>query len=111
MANENSSTPSDVRANHTYMLTTDDNPFDPFDEFDEWYVWDSSHGYHTPGLLDRVARSSDELSDVDQHNAIQYAIDEIVRENVYGVHIKVKRGDVARLKGKAKTSGEVISST
>jgi hypothetical protein len=40
---------------------------------------------------------SDELSDADQFLAVQQAIDEIVRENVTGVHRKVKRGDVARI--------------
>jgi hypothetical protein len=76
------------------MLTTYDNPFDPFTEWDEWYSWDQNAGYHTPGLLDRVARTSDELSDADQHLALRDAMDEIVRENVSGVHRKVKRGDV-----------------
>lgn len=77
-----------------FMLTTVDNPFDPFTQWDEWYAWDQNAGYHTPGLLARVARLGDELSEADQHLAIQQAIDEIVQENVLGVHKKVLRGDV-----------------
>lgn len=77
-----------------YMLTTVDNPFDPFTQWDEWFAWDQNAGYHSPGLLDRVARVGDDLSDADQHLAIQQAIDEIVRENVLGVHRKVRRGEV-----------------
>lgn len=77
-----------------YMLTTVDNPFDPFTQWDEWYGYDMHAGYHTPGLLERVARVSDELSDADQFLAIQQAIDEICQENVLGVHRKVKRGDI-----------------
>jgi hypothetical protein len=77
-----------------YMLTTIDNPFDPFTQFEEWFQWDSRAGYHTPGMLDRIAKTSDELSEADQHLAIQQAIDEIVRENVIGVWMKVKRGDL-----------------
>jgi hypothetical protein len=77
-----------------YMLTTFDNPFDPFTQWDEWYAWDMNAGYHTPGLLARIAKTSDELSEADQHLAIQQAIDEIVRENVLGVHKKVKKDDV-----------------
>lgn len=77
------------------MLTTVDNPYDPFTQFDEWYVWDQNAGYCTPGLLARIAFSSDEISDADQLLAIQQAIDEIVTENVSGVHKKVLRGDVA----------------
>jgi hypothetical protein len=76
------------------MLTTVDNPFDPFTQFDEWYVWDQNAGYCTPGLLARISYSSDEISEADQHLVVQQAIDEIVRENVSGVHKKVKRGDV-----------------
>lgn len=77
-----------------YMLTTVDNPFDPFIQFDEWYVWDQNAGYCTPGLLARIAYSSDEISEADQHLAVQQAIEEIARENVSGVHKKVMKGEV-----------------
>lgn len=76
------------------MLTTVDNPFDPFTQYDEWYSWDSNAGYHTPGLLARIAVLSDELSDADERAAINSAIDEIVRENVSGVHKKVTKSAV-----------------
>jgi hypothetical protein len=78
------------------MLTTVDNPYDPFYEWDDWYAWDMHAGYHTPGLLARITRTSDELSELDQARAIQDAIDEIVRENVSGVHRKVLEGEVKR---------------
>jgi hypothetical protein len=74
-----------------YMLTTVDNPFNPFTEFDEWLVFDEGHGYYTNGLLARVAKLSDELSEADQALAIRYAIDEVVELNVSGVHRKVSR--------------------
>ena len=77
-----------------YMLTTVDNPYDPFTQWDEWYAWDQSAGYHTPGLLARVAMVSDDLPETDQYLAVQQAIDEIVRENVLGIFRKVKEGDV-----------------
>lgn len=86
-----------------YMLTTTDNPYDPFDQWEEWYAWDLHAGYHTPGLLDRVAKVSNELSELDQHLAVQEAIDEIVRENVSGVYQKVKRGDVVVVSSEATT--------
>lgn len=82
-----------------YMLTTVDNPFDPFTQFDEWLAFDSVLGYNTPGYLAAVATTSDELSDLDLFLATQEAIDEIIQENVFGIHRKVKRGDVARLNG------------
>lgn len=73
------------------MLTTVDNPHDPFTDYDGWYAFDFRMGYHTPGLLARIVVTSDELSDADQSLAIQQAIDEIVQENVSGMHRKVSR--------------------
>lgn len=75
------------------MLTTVDNPYDPFTQFDEWYRFDTQSGYHTSALLARIVRTSDELSDADQSVAIELAIDEIVRENVSGMHRKVTASD------------------
>jgi hypothetical protein len=77
-----------------FMLTTVDNPYDPFTQWDEWFAWDQNAGYHTPGLLARVAQLGEDLPDSVQHQVIQQAIDDIVRENVLGVHRKVKRGEV-----------------
>ena len=74
-----------------HMLTTVDNPYDPFTQFDEWYSYDRSAGYHTAALLARVVMTSDELSEADQSLAYELAIDEIVTENVSGVHKKVAR--------------------
>jgi hypothetical protein len=71
------------------MLTTIDNPFDPFTQFVEWDTYDRYLGYNTTSFLARIVRTSDELSDADQALAIEEAIDEIVRENVSGMHRKV----------------------
>jgi hypothetical protein len=72
-----------------HMLTTIDNPFDPRTQWDEWYVWDASAGYNTPSYLARVTRTSDSLSEADQSQAIEDAIDEIVKENILGIYRKV----------------------
>jgi len=74
-----------------WVLTTVDNPYDPFTQWDEWYAYDARLGYHTPSFLARVVATSDDLSDADQAIAIQFAIDEIVRENVLGIYRKVSR--------------------
>ena len=75
------------------MLTTVDNPYDPFTQYDEWYQYDESHGYHTLSLLGRVANTSSELSDADQDQAYDDAVDEIVEENVLGLYKKVFVGE------------------
>ena len=98
MADSNTETTQDESADlphrPEYMLTTVDNPYDPFTQWDEWFLWDQNAGYHTPGLLARVARVGTDLSEADQHVILQDAIDEIVQENVLGVFRKVKKGDV-----------------
>ena len=72
-----------------YMLTTPDNPFNPWTQFDEWYTYDSSVlQYNTLQLLARVAHSSDELSDADQHVAINDAMNDIV-SMTHGFYIMV----------------------
>ena len=73
------------------MLTTIDNPYSPFDQYEEWYTWDKNKGYHTPEFLARIAIVSEELSDTDYNMAIEFAIDEIVKENVTGLYKKVLR--------------------
>lgn len=74
-----------------HMLTTVDNPYNPFTQFHEWRVWDENHGYYSLPLLARVVRSSNDLSDSDQTMAIELGIEEIVRENVSGMHRRVTR--------------------
>lgn len=73
------------------MLTTVDNPFDPFTQWDDWYAWDFRAGYHTPGALARQVITSDDLSDADQRDATNLAIDEICQENFLGVYKSVSR--------------------
>ena len=71
------------------MLTTIDNPYDPFTQFNEWYAYDEDRGYHSCAFLARIVITSDELSDADQEDAINSAIDEIVAENVLGLYRNV----------------------
>lgn len=60
------------------MLTTIDNPYDPFEDLDKWDDYDRRKGYYTAGLLARIAKTSDELSDQDNVEEIERAIDEII---------------------------------
>ena len=72
-----------------HMLSTIDNPYNPWTQYDEWYTFDENAGHGTTSFLGRIVRSSDELSEADQDQAIEDAIDEIVSENVAGNYIKV----------------------
>jgi hypothetical protein len=73
------------------MLSTVDNPWNPFTDYDEWYAYDNAKGYATPSLLARVANVNLDLSDADIDFAIRKAMDEIVEQNVSGMHVLVSR--------------------
>lgn len=61
------------------MLTTEDNPYDPFENFEEWLMFDKTQGYHTCERLDRIAYTSDQLSDSENENAIEEAMNELIK--------------------------------
>jgi len=73
----------------TIALTTIDNPFNPFEEFDRWKEFDEAKGYYTCEYLARVAKTSFELSELDDDFAIESAIDEIVELNILGLYKKI----------------------
>lgn len=73
------------------MVTTTDNPYDPFTQFDQWYAFDTIQGYNTCSYLARIAKTSPELSPMDQAIAVEEAVDDIVDMNLLGIYKKVVR--------------------
>lgn len=73
------------------MLTTKDNPYDPFTDFDSWFIYDTETGYNSCGFLDRIAKTSDSLTDQENQNEIERAIDEIVKFDPTNNFIKIKK--------------------
>ena len=71
-------------------LTTKDNPYDPFTQFNEWYNFDIDKGYNSCGYLDRIAHTSDQLSDEENAREIERAIDEIIKYDFMNNYKKVK---------------------
>lgn len=71
------------------MLSTSDNPYNPWTEFDQWRNWDEQSGYYTLAYLARICRTSHELSELDESQAIDIAVQEIVDENINGMYIRV----------------------
>ena len=61
------------------MLTTFDNPFDPFVQFDQWYQYDLDNHHDCCSLLDRNVHTSDQLSDLENEQEVERAIDEIIK--------------------------------
>lgn len=73
------------------MLSTIDNPYSPFDDYDSWHAYDVQAGYYTAEFLGRLVHTSYEVSEANFHNNIELIIDEIVKENVLGIYIKVEK--------------------
>lgn len=71
-------------------LTTFDNPYDPFTQFNQWFLYDEEKGYHSTSYLGRIARISDQMSDEENNQEIERAIDEIVKYDFLGIYKKVR---------------------
>lgn len=74
------------------MLTTIDNPFDPFVQWDDWKRFDEDMQYFTCSYLARITKTSDDLTDEANEQAIRDAINEIVSYNINGMYRKVYGG-------------------
>lgn len=75
-------------------LTTFDNPYDPFEQFTDWFLFDEEKGYHTCGYLGRIARTSDALSDEENQQEVERAIDEIIKYDFRNIYRKVTSSPV-----------------
>ncbi len=73
------------------MLTTFDNPYDPFEQFTSWNLFDIEKGYNTCSYLGRIVRLSDELSEQEESEEIERAIDEIIKYDYASIYKKVTR--------------------
>lgn len=70
------------------LLSTKDNPYDPTKDFDSWYNYDQLFD-QCCSLLDRVARTSDQLSEEENDREIERAIDEIIKYDLTDTYTKV----------------------
>lgn len=74
-------------------LTTFDNPYDPFKQFNSWFLFDIEKGYNTCGYLGRIARTTDQMSDAENEEEIERAIDEIIKYDFMNIYKKVRKPD------------------
>ena len=79
--------------NAEYLLTTIDNPFNPFTQSDEWERFDCENGYYTTNYLARVLKTPFGLSEEDEKDDMNEAIDNIIENDPFGIYIKVKEND------------------
>ena len=73
------------------MLTTVDNPYDPIDDFINWYMFDVEKGYNSCSYLARIAKTSEQFTDLENEEEIERAIDEIIKYDFMNMYVKVKR--------------------
>lgn len=76
------------------MLTTVDNPFNPFTQFNEWYAFDEAKGYNSSEYLARITEALKSGSELDEEDALEAAINEIVKYNLIGLYKKIVKEDV-----------------
>ena len=72
-------------------LTTIDNPFDPFEQFDSWFLFDVEKGYNTCSYLARIVQTSDDMTQKEEDEEVERAIDEIIVTNPLNIYKKVRR--------------------
>ena len=70
------------------MLTTYDNPYSPFDQFDLWLQYDIEMGYQTCERLGKIILIEDGMSDKEKEEAMDYAIDEIIKYDDLGIYVR-----------------------
>ena len=75
------------------MLTTIDNPYNPFKQWDQWLAFDEQKGYYTCNYLARIATNSDSLSEVENAEIIDAAMDDIIKIDPLGIYMKIAADD------------------
>lgn len=70
-------------------LTTFDNPFNPFTNFDDWLLFDNDKGYCSCDYLSRISKTSEALTDEENDDEIERAIDEIIALDPFNIYKKV----------------------
>ena len=74
-------------------ITTIDNPFDPFDEFDSWFGFDVEKGYYTSSKLARLTNLTEEMTEKEELDEIERAIDRLIEIDPLDIYKKVERED------------------
>ena len=73
------------------MLSTIDNPFNPFEDYSSWLMFDKEKGYDSAERLMRIAKLSDDMTQKEENEEIERAIDEIIKYDFFNVYTKVSK--------------------
>lgn len=72
-------------------ITTIDNPFNPFDDFTSWFMFDIEKGYYTSSKLARLTKITDDMTDKEESEEIERAIDRLIEIDPLDIYIKIVR--------------------
>lgn len=73
------------------MLSTIDNPFNPFEDYSSWLMFDKEKGYDSAERLMRIAKITDDMTQKEENEEIERAIDEIIKYDILNVYVKVSK--------------------
>lgn len=85
-------------------ITSVDNPYNPFTDWDSWFCYDLQMGYHTCERLASIAHTSDQLSDMENIEIVNEAIDELVKFGCIN-----KKGEIVEYKKVFKSPKTVLT--
>lgn len=74
-------------------LSTVDNPYNPLSDFSKWFLFDVEKGYNSCAYLDRIAKTSNTMTDEENAEEIERAIDEIIKYDPLNRYVKVTDGN------------------
>ncbi len=75
------------------FVTTEDNPYDFFTQFDQWHSFDTEKGYNTLNYVARVAQTDSDMSEKEYEEAVEEAVNDIVRINLTGNYKKIRESE------------------
>lgn len=72
-------------------VTTVDNPFNPFDDFSSWFMFDTEKGYYTSSKLARLTHLEDDMTQKEENEEVERAVDELISIDPLDMYIKIVR--------------------
>ena len=77
--------------NKQIALTTFDNPFDYFTQFEQWFLFDVEKGYNTCSYLGRTVKFFDGMTQKEEDEEVERAIDEIIKHDFLNIYKKITK--------------------
>ena len=71
--------------------TTIDNPFNPFEDFNSWFMFDTEKGYYTSSKLARLTNLEENMTQKEENEEVERAVDELISVDPLDLYIKVVR--------------------